>query len=370
MKIIHVIPNLQRGGAERICINICNELKNQGHDVLLILFSNENEYRELTSQLNIKVIPSSFTPSILKRNLVNIDELEKSISEFKPDIIHSHLYEADLIVYQLKEKKAKFLSHIHSNRKELKNNPKGINFKQQIIFSFEKKIYLNLLKRKKAHLIAISRDCYDFAAEDLRQKKTDVTFLPNCIDYNLFKSQPKTGSIEEPFKLITVGRFVPKKAQEFLIEVALKLKDKGVNFALDLLGDGPKRNSVEELSIEYNLQNQVNFKGIVKNPELHLKSADLYVHSSKDEPFGLVLIEAMASGLPIVTTDGGGNRDIIIENENGFMIESRNPELFANKIIQLMNSQKDYERISENCINFASNYDVKNYVITLLNLYN
>ena len=370
MRIIHIIPNLKRGGAERICIDICNELQNQGHAVLLILLSNENEYSELTNQLNIRVIPSSFTPSILTSNSVEIMELEKAVADFTPNIIHSHLYEADLVAYQLKVKNVKFFSHIHSNRKELENKPIVNGVKQKLIFSFEKKMYLNFLKRNNVKLVAISKDCYNFATNDLSQKKENVTFLPNCIDYNLFKSSPRTSSEKEVFKLVTIGRFVPKKAQEFLIEVALKLKEKGVSFTLDLLGDGPERKRIEESSIQYNMDNLVNFRGIVNNPELYLKSADLYIHSAKEEPFGLVLIEAMASGLPIVTTNGGGNKDIVINNENGFMLESRNPELFANKVIELINSPKDYERISKNCIHFASKYDVKRYVKTLLSLYN
>ena len=369
MKIIHIIPNLKRGGAERICIDICNELQNQGHHVLLIMFSNENEYSEITSQLNIKVIPSSFIPSILKINITKVEKLEKAVAVFKPDIIHSHLHEAELVAYQLKIKNVKFFSHIHSNKKELENKPVVNSIKQKIIFSFEKKIYLNFLKSKKVKLLAISKDCYNFVINDLSQQKENVTFLPNCIDYNLFKASPRTSSNKEEFKLVNVGRFVPKKAQEFLIEVALKLKDNGVNFTLDFIGDGPQRENIEQLVVQHNVQNQINFRGIVTNPESYLKSSDLYVHSAKEEPFGLVLIEAMASGLPIVTTDGGGNRDIIIENENGFMIKYRNAELFANKVIQLINSEEDYEKMSKNCIAFASKYDVKSYVNTLLKLY-
>ncbi|MAW64887.1 MAG: hypothetical protein CMD18_01690, partial [Flavobacteriales bacterium] len=127
MKIIHIIPNLKRGGAERICIDICKELQNHGHDVLLILFSDENEYLEITNQLSIKVIPSSFTPSFLRSNILKLEKLQKVVSCFKPDIIHSHLYEADLVTFQLKTKQAKIFSHIHSNRKELQTNYKTKN---------------------------------------------------------------------------------------------------------------------------------------------------------------------------------------------------------------------------------------------------
>jgi glycosyltransferase involved in cell wall biosynthesis len=367
MKIIHIIPNLKRGGAERICIDICNELQNQGHDVLLILFYNKNEYRELTSQLNIRVIPSSFTPSILKSNNVKIEKLEKAVAYFKPDIIHSHLYEADLVAFQLKVKNVKFFSHIHSNRKELQANYKTENLKQKLIFSFEKRLYKNLLKQKSVYQIAISQDCFNFVTLDLKSPLNKVSLLPNCIDYELFKGLQKSITNLTEIKLIAVGRFDENKDQLFLIDVLRKLTP---NFKLIFLGQGVLLKKVQNYVVENNLQKQVIFKGIVTNPQDDLKLADIFVHAAKKEAFGLVLIEAMASGLPIVTTDGGGNKDIVINNENGFMLEYRHPELFANKVIQLINSPKDYERISKNCINFASKYDVKKYAKTLLSLYN
>jgi len=368
MKIIHIIPNLKRGGAERICIDICNELQRQGHDVLLILFSPENEYSEITNQLNIKVIPSSFTPSILKSNLVEIKELEKAVADFKPDVIHSHLYEADLVAYQLKAKNIKFFSHIHSNRKELVNNPQVQNIKQKVIFSFEKRMYLNLLKKKNVHLIAISKDCHEFVLNDLARKQESVTFLANCINFNLFKSNPKKINTDLPVRLIAVGRFTANKAQEFLVQVAKHLKGQKINFELSFLGDGAELNKVKELA-KANSLNEITFLNLVNNPEEELKKAHIFVHSARKEAFGLSLIEAMAAGLPVITTDGGGNRDIMTDNDNGFMIKSRDAELFANQVIQLINSPSDYERISENCVKYAAQYDVNNYVKTLLGLY-
>ena len=366
MKIIHIIPNLKRGGAERICIDICKELQHQGYDVLLILFSDENEYLEITNQLSIKVIPSSFTPSILRSNIVKLEQLQKVVSSFKPDIIHSHLYEADLVTFQLKTKHAKIFSHIHSNRKELQTNYKTKNLKQKLIFLYEKRLYKSLLKQKKVHQIAISKDCFNFVLKDLKSPRNKVTLLPNCIDFNLFKGPKKSISNRTEIKLIAVGRFDENKNQRFLINVLQKLTP---NFKLICLGKGVLLESVKNYATEKKLQEQVVFKGMVDNPQDELKSADIFVHAAKKEAFGLSLIEAMAAGLPVISTNGGGNKDIIIDNENGFMLLSRNPKYFADKVLELVNSKKDYERISENCIEFASKYGIKNYVSRLLKLY-
>ncbi len=77
----------------------------------------------------------------------------------------------------------------------------------------------------------------------------------------------------------------------------------------------------------------------------------------------------MASGLPVITTDGYGNRDLIKEGINGFMIWKRDPEEFAKKIIELLNTPDLYNSMSKNAIEFASGFDVKPYCEKLLKIY-
>lgn len=364
MKIIHIIPNLKRGGAERICIDICNELQNQGHDVLLILFQNNNEYPELTRQLNIKTIPSSYTPSILRKNKLKIEELEKTISDFKPHIIHSHLYEADLVSYQLKIEKTKFFSHLHSKRKEfLTSETKGL--KTKIIHLWEKKQYIKLLKRKNVFSIAISKDLYEFAITRISQPKTNCFLLANCIDYSKFKSKSK--SLEFPIELISLGTFNNNKSQDFLIH-CFELLDKE-KFKLTFIGDGNTLHQCKKLAEEKNLLDSILFIGQQNSPETFLKKGHIFIHASKSEAFGLALIEAMAAGMPVITTDGKGNRDLIKESENGFMIWDRKPELFANKINELVNSPELYKHMSQKAIAFAAKYDVKAYCKKLIEIY-
>ena len=83
----------------------------------------------------------------------------------------------------------------------------------------------------------------------------------------------------------------------------------------------------------------------MKNVEDYLKNANLYVHPANYEPLGLVIIEAMASGLPVISFDGNGNRDLMIHGENGYIFQEENAKLFAEKIIDLMNDSEKYEQI-------------------------
>jgi len=369
MKIVQIIPSLERGGAERLCIDISNELLKRGNEVLLITFYDINEYEELTSNIPIKTVKASVELSFRGKNHINIQELQNSIDDFKPDVIHTHLYEAEIIVYELKTS-AKLISHIHSNRKELaKKNLFQLTNKKKITQWFERKHYLKKFKALKVELISISKDCHDYAIRELGLSESQVHQVVNCINYELFKGNSKTLN-DSKIKLINVGRFVPKKSQELLIDVAVILKEKGIDFDLTFLGDGAEKVKVIKYAKSKGVDHLVHFKGVVSKPEIFLKESTLYIHSAKLEPLGLVLIEAMASGLPVVTTDGFGNRDLIEEGKNGYMIWNRDPKIFAQKIEKIVTSPEQYNRISEYAIQYAAQYDIKPYIDRILSIYN
>src|SRR5690554_4792667 len=108
MKILFVIPSLGRGGAERVVINICNELvKNEMHRVSILIFQGDNLYKdEIDSRVNIVKVNIQLSFSIYKRNIFKIQEYIDYLDHFKPDIIHSHLYYADLLTHAFHYKKA------------------------------------------------------------------------------------------------------------------------------------------------------------------------------------------------------------------------------------------------------------------------
>ncbi|MFW5852094.1 MAG: glycosyltransferase [Bacteroidota bacterium] len=99
------------------------------------------------------------------------------------------------------------------------------------------------------------------------------------------------------------------------------------------------------------------------------KEADVYVHAATYEPFGLVLIEAMAAGLPVVCLDGKGNRDIIRHGKNGYIVYDKNVVEFAEYIITLYKNSNIYAAISKEALITASEYNITDYIDTLLDIY-
>ena len=99
MKILHIIPNFGKGGAERLVLDICNNLSKQKDcEVTLITFRDDNSYSFLINELDWKVIPSSVQLSISGKSIIDVQQLQDYIDTFQPDVIHSHLFETEMVL--------------------------------------------------------------------------------------------------------------------------------------------------------------------------------------------------------------------------------------------------------------------------------
>ncbi|MDD2635210.1 MAG: glycosyltransferase family 4 protein [Bacteroidales bacterium] len=369
IKILYIIPSLRKGGAERLVIDICNQLYSTSNvEIKLICFSDKNEYPDLAVADFIKVIPSSVSLSFAGKNNLQINELQEELNSFQPDIIHSHLFEAEIVSRSCYYPQAKWFSHCHDNM---------VQFENLCLSSFTKKTKLTNYYEKKylfdkykinggTSFIAIGNDTKNYFNKTAKPYTTIK--LANAIDYNKFY---RIKQIEEKKQIIitNTGSFVNKKNQAFILEIANVLKTKGVDFKINLLGDGPNLNTLVKKTKGNNLTNQIIYHGKVNNVQEFLWNSDIYLHTATYEPLGLVLIEAMASGLPVITLDGKGNRDLIEPGKNGYMIYEQNAELFAQTIIDLWNDKQKYREMSEYAQEFAKQYDIKPYVEKLLRLY-
>ncbi len=392
MKILHIIPTLSKGGAERLVIDISrNILESKKSEVKLVIFRDEIEYQVEDMRELIQIIPSSVTLSLKRKPKLDINKLQKFIEEYKPNIIHTHLFEAELVSRFCYYPNARWFSHVHDNMPQLKNlSFNSISYKQAITNYFEKKIlFKNYKKNGGTHFVAISKHTESYTKSV--QSKYAVSLIHNAINVKRFQktkdykqpfthsadsqitpnSQPLTpnSSLLNPqpstLNLINIGSFVSKKNQNFLLDIIFELKARNFNVNCIFLGDGPTKKEVEMRAMDLNIINQCNFLGNVEQVEEYLWKSDVYVHTAIYEPLGLVLIEAMAAGLPVVTLDGHGNRDLMENGKNGFILKEQDPKMFATKIIEVYRNQE----IKEFNIHFAQQYEIGNYVAKLQDLY-
>lgn len=368
MRILHILPYLRKGGAQRLALDICLELQKRGNVVRIISFVDENDFRFLTNNLDVQIVPASVQLSIFHQNVLNIDALQKAIEDFAPDVIHTHLFEAEIVSRSCNYPQAKWFSHCHDNMRQFQNFSVKTLFNKHLLTNFFEKRYL--FSRYQAHsgntFIAISHDTEQYFRKIAR--KYNVQFLPNAIDYEKFHCdndrQPSA-----KLRLVNVGSYQAKKNQSFLVEVAKILRERHIDFEINLLGDGEKFGEITSLIKENHLEANVMQRGNVENVAEYLWQSDIYVHSAYYEPFGLVLVEAMAAGLPVVTLDGRGNRDLIVQGKNGYMLYEQNTEQFADRILEIWNDKQKYCQMSAFAQDFARQYDIKPYVDRLLELY-
>jgi glycosyltransferase involved in cell wall biosynthesis len=249
-------------------------------------------------------------------------------------------------------------------------------FSFQVLFSkskftryFERIWMMKRYKKCANNFLTISKNTQDYFTQILPESlKSNVTLLPNAID---FKTYERPVNVHEKsqnsLKLINIGRFATYKNQQFLIDVFKILSTKISKIELHFYGEGECWEEVKKKAAKF--KDRIFFHGNVDNIPERLWDANMYVHSAYYEPYGLVLLEAMAAGLPVITLDGKGNRDLIAQGENGYILAEQDANEFAELIIEVWSDKQLYHKMASNAVDFARKYDISEYTDKLVNYY-
>lgn len=205
-------------------------------------------------------------------------------------------------------------------------------------------------------LILVSDSLRSFYKKKIKEKgyKCKCTYIPNTID-----TIPKTVAPLTENRIISVGRFSREKGVPDLVEVFKLAYDKNPSLRLELVGDGPQKNMVVDKIYEYGLEKIVTVHGFLPKKEVDnlLQKASLYVMTSFTESFGIVLIEAMSHGLPCLAfSSAEGACDLIEQDKNGYLIDERNQEEMAQKIVEIMNDYEKRKKLGENARHKSLSY--------------
>jgi glycosyltransferase involved in cell wall biosynthesis len=369
LKILHVIPTLGQGGAERLVVELSRHLQNQGHEVKIIIFRNENQYADLCSDLDIHVIPSSVAYSLTGRHVIKTNEFDRFVSEFKPDIIHSHLVEAELVSRHTIRPHATYYTHWHGC------HPVADPFKLSDLFS--KTAWWNLLQRKrlmhqyevsKTQFICISNFISSYLQAAFPFPKNRFHTVYNGGNPNTFDVQE--GRTEDTVQLISLGRLAPFKNQLWLLKVAKALIDQNITgFHLSFVGDGPSAIELKAFTKKEGLAKWITFLGHVKQPEKVLAKSDILIHSTINEAFGMAIVEAMSCGLPVVAFRSGGIPEIVESGKHGFLIEPNDLDSFTAKVKELIQNPEKRSQFSTNAVERSEAFSMHSFVKNIEALY-
>lgn len=200
------------------------------------------------------------------------------------------------------------------------------------------------------HIVAVSEGCAAFLRDKLPEFNEKLTVIPNLLAVDDIQAKAKAFLPYEKsgLTLVSVGRLSSEKHFENIIFTARQLVEHGIqNFQWLLVGDGAGRAHLEQMVSEANLTDYIGFAGSQPNPYPYMANADLFVHPSYVESQGLVVLEAMALGVPCVVTKSLGPCEFIEDGVNGILTE-QSAESLAEKVELMLTDRALYERIKAN----------------------
>ncbi len=192
--------------------------------------------------------------------------------------------------------------------------------------------------------------------------ENEIEVIPNFIDMNLYSNKSddnlrnKIASKEEKI-LIHISNFRKVKRIEDVILIYNKVQKK-VPAKLLMIGDGPERLKAERLCRDLGIWNKVQFMGKLKSVEQFLSISDVFLLPSETESFGLVALEAMASGTPVVSSNSGGLPEINVDSDTGFMADVADVETMSEKTISLLSDEQMLSSFKEKSYKHAKSFDL------------
>ncbi|MBT9150323.1 MAG: D-inositol 3-phosphate glycosyltransferase [candidate division WS2 bacterium] len=203
------------------------------------------------------------------------------------------------------------------------------------------------------HIITVSQWSKDIVVEKLGIPKEHISVIPNGFAPRLFKqidqniTREKLGLPQDKKIILNVGNPYPVKGHKYLIEAISNIIKEYDNILCIIVGDGSIKESLKKQTKRLNIEKYVTFVGARPHDEIPLwmNASDLFVFPSLRESFGVVQIEAMACGVPVVATRNGGSEEIITSEDYGLLCEPANPKDLEEKILIALEKDWDREKI-------------------------
>lgn len=311
------------GGAETITVNLARRMQQSGHIVHIMYLSGE-QIVYVPDEISVHGLHMRRTPLGLIKTL---QKAKKIVQKFRPEIVHANMFHAIVFsrLLRLCVKIPRLICTEHSN------NYHGVG---RLILEH----CTDFLSDLNTNVSQVATDY--FVTSGVFSQKKSITMY-NGIDMNHFFKNRNTilrqqlKIADNDFVFINVSRFNKAKDHRTLIAAFNIVHQRKLNTKLICVGDGELCTEIQVFVKSLNLSDSVIFAGIQQNPHDYYNASDCFVLSSAYEGFGLVLVEAMACELLVISTDCGGTKEIIA-NEND-LVPIKNPKLLADKMLEVMN---------------------------------
>lgn len=340
-KIAVVLPGFDVGGTENMVANLVCNLNRKKYEVMVIsLKAPTNSYiQKRIEDSGIRVEYCNKKPG---GDISVWFKMTKLLRQFKPDLIHSNMYPFLYTMPYLLTHRIHLVHTIHNKPvKEFKDK--------------YKKVIRWLYKCGKATPVAISDIIKDEMLEIYPLKTIECIYNP--VEVEKFRNDRRYDGENTVF--INVARMMLQKNQSLLLDAFKYAADKDPKIKLVFAGDGELRPELESKVKKLGLEEKVVFLGSVSNVPDHLAASDVFILSSDYEGLPLSALEAMASGLPVISTEVGGMADIV--TDNGILVKKGDYEALGKAMLELSQNRELREEYSRRSFENVKKYDVAHF---------
>lgn len=339
------LTSMALGGAQRIARNLCAGLVDKGYAVDVILVDARGELLDDLPE------DASVVDLDANRVLTSALPLTRYLRRRQPDVLYSMMTECNVIAtvsHKLAQTDTRLVVSEH-------NTPtaSASTRKDRFVLRLVPHTYPHA-----DHIVTVSKGVRDDLRTLLDHSPVDISVVYNPIAVEEIRTQAQEPLDDPWFQndelniVLSAGRHAPQKGFDTLLRAFDQLADEQVR--LVLLGQGPETESLKSLAVELSLTERVKFTGFVENPFKYMANADVFVLSSWYEGFGNVLIEAMATGCPVVSTDcPSGPQEILEGGTYGPLVPIQDPVRMAAAIDATLSDRPDRATLTERADEFS-----------------
>jgi glycosyltransferase involved in cell wall biosynthesis len=364
MKIAYIITSMGVGGAEIITIDIANRMLDKGNGVLILYLTGQNLNQHRINKgitivgLNMQKNPFSLIKSLFRA--------KKILKRFNPDIVHSNMYHANIfsrilrIFYRFK--------HLICSEHNCKI---GVGIRQRICL-----LVYQITRTLSDFDTNVSQEAVALFLKYKSFNKSKSSCMYNGVDLkNFYPNNKARKEIREIYNIadnefifLNVGRLTLAKDQKNLIEAFSLVSKEQKNIRLIIVGKGELEQELKNFVVQKNVSNLVIFAGNIKNVQDYYNASDVFILSSAWEGFAIVIAEAMACALPIITTDAGGTREVL--NNKQFIVQIRNSLALCSKMKYMCSlTNEERKQIGSKNLNRSKLFNIDSITNKWLNIY-
>lgn len=324
VRVAHLVYSFAVGGLERVIVNLINASDPEKiQHVIITQVDNSSMVSQLQTPVDVYCINKA--PG---NDLSSHWRLYRVLREARPDVLHT--YNFGTFEYHPVALLAGVKRRVHAEHGRDGEYDPTVRRRRTLV----RRLLLPFIQ----HLIVVSPDLMAWARTDLRLAPPKLQLVLNGIDTDAFSVNREARGNVDIFTFIAVGRLVDVKNHQLLIDAFARALEKPecMHCHLRIVGDGPLKDALEQRIAALQLSDKVTLLGARDDIPALLASADAFVLSSDYEAMPMTALEAMASGLPVISTRVGGVENIIKQGETGWLVEANNVDAMANTLEKIV----------------------------------